>query len=226
MRRTQVLFGALAAAGSCPALALPASADDTGWITFADRCHAELKPDWAAQAAKGRKWDADSTQNLAKLQELTDRICPEYFKRPNDAAAIRAFSASKAAILDQSPVVDKNGDALIAFLQAGYLDYASTFVPLGVDFPSSPCGQQIRETKLRTEARLVKIRAFIQKLAKTCFAVTGQENAAALKAHSPGVHGEGAPTGAAAKGIRQGAGHGGGSDITGVQEDKAKSPAQ
>ncbi len=214
MPRASVLFAALV-------FSAPALGADTGWLAFPDRCHAELEPAWAAQAALGAKWDADSADNLVKLTELTQKICPNYLAHPNDGDAIRAFNASKGFILDHAPVVEKNGDALLLFLKSGFDDYERTFYPSGLDFSQTPCGLHMRATQKGTYDRLTEVRAKIQSLAKTCFVVNDAAIDATQKAKSPakalgnGGPGHVAPSAGSQKST--------GSDITGTQEDRAKS---
>ncbi len=86
------------------------------------------------EVAKGKIWAAESRNNLAGLEEFTRRTCPNYLDHPNDPEALRAFNDAKARILDQSPVIEKQGRELIAFLDGEYERLWATFQGVGLDF--------------------------------------------------------------------------------------------
>lgn len=202
-------------------LSLPAHAEQTGWLSFRYYCEAESKPAWLAQAQLGKQWEADSLDNLRRLGEMTEKICPAYFQRPNDSDAIRIFETSKAAILGRSPVVEQQGNSLLAFLAQGLAENQAIFESVEIDFSATPCAAHMRATQKRMNERLAEIRGRVNQLAKSCFGVTAAEAAQHLaKKAPPKKVGQGAPTK-----IMDGKGKAQSSDITGVKEDRAKRAA-
>ena len=169
MRSAAVLLQALILLVPC------AQADDTGWPSFASICHAELIPEWEKNAKEGLAWDMDSEKNLRELADLADRVCPEYFKHPNDAPGIRAFSEAKTRVLDHSPQVEKKAQELIRFLEAGLDDYQRTFAPADVNFATTACGTHVISTRHRTQLRLEELRRRVTKISRECFERAGTE---------------------------------------------------
>lgn len=201
-----------------PALA---AAEETGWDSFRSQCVAELKPAWVAQMNSGRQWEVDSMENLRQLEEMTRKICPTYFKRPNDTAAIKSFDNSKTAILDRSPIVERKGNALLEFLGQGLADNQALFSSVKIDFSSTPCGLHMQSTQQRMANRLKEIQNKVSTLAKTCFGVTAEEAARALAAKEPPKPtGIGAPARMPASQKQKPGSKG--SDITGIKEDAEK----
>jgi hypothetical protein len=162
---------------------IPCFAQDLGWGSFSQNCATELESAWLPQIEKGKTWTTLSEDNLKNLKEMSERICPEYLKHPNDGPAIQAFIGKKNAILDQSPIVEKQGQELLAFLAAQLNLYQATFAPVEINFSRSNCGKRMLDLHARTQARHKEIQEKISALTKSCFGIsaaaqTEKQNAA------------------------------------------------
>lgn len=150
---------------------------DDGWGTFSQTCVLEAPKLWALQVEKGKSWTRASLANLNDLQIMSTKICPDYLAHPNDSVAIQAFVNKKQEILDRSPVIEKDGNELLGFLQKEFSEFRSTFAAVEIDFAQNPCGRQMQALIERTTARHREIRSRVGELTKTCFAANSQNAA-------------------------------------------------
>ena len=196
------------------------AAPNDGWQTFAATCDTELLPTWVPEVEKGKAWTQESAKNLAGLQHMTSVTCPAYLGKRNDGEAIRAFTAEKAATGDVSPLVEREGNRLLAFLGAELAAQQATFAEVGINFQATHCGVHMRATRSRMQARLTQIQQTASALAAKCFRLNDhldEEAQARAKAGYDKRIPAGKPLPAAAGRQRQGS-----SDITGTREDNAK----
>jgi|GEM_PF-7123960 len=195
-----------------------AQAAEDGWGTFEKTCSSELQLHWPAEAEKGRTWTRTSVKNLEGLKEMTTKICPAYLAHRNDGAAIQQFVAKKREIVDQSPVVEKDGNALVSFLQTQLARHQAEFAPDEIDFSKSRCGRLMRDTTDRMKARLTTIKNTANALAANCININDKADAAlqvkALKAADARAL-SAVPTAYGAQKTKA-------SSISGVELDKAK----
>ena len=204
-----------------PGSGLAAGVND-GWDSFSRLCSTEMLPSWRAEVKHGHAWTTQSVENLRGLREMTDVTCPAYMTKRNDGAAIRAFVTKKAATVDVSPLVEKEGNRLLSFLEAEMRAQFEAFAPTDLDFQTTRCGQLMRETQARMKARLQQIKQTTAALAATCFKTNQSQDQAelqkALVRSASERKGAGAPAAVpAGPGQRKPS-----STITGVDEDKAK----
>jgi hypothetical protein len=197
-----------------PSVARSAGMND-GWDDFSRACASEFRAEWNLQVAAGRKWTQASLQNLEQVDSMGNKICPAYFDHPNDGEQIAAFVNQKSKILDQSPLVEKQGQALLAFLSAQRLDYQSSFQAVGIDFSTSPCGRRMADLSEKMQARLAQLRTKLSALAQTCFATNAASGPAQAKMKKY-FDQQAVPAGPSGRTPASG------SDITGLKEDLAK----
>lgn len=196
------------------------AAPNDGWANFAATCDTEILPNWEPEVAKGNAWTTESVKNLAGLQRMTSVTCPAYLGKRNDGEAIRAFTAEKAATVDVSPLVEREGKRLLAFLGAELTAQREAFAETGIDFFTTQCGMHMRATHQHMQARLTQIQQTAAALAAKCFQLNeglDEEAQARAKAAYDKRIPAGRPVPAATGRQKPGA-----SDITGTQEDKAK----
>lgn len=197
------------------------AAPNDGWSNFAASCDTEILPSWFPEVEKGKAWTDESVKNLAGLQHMTNVTCPAYLGKRNDADAIRAFSAEKAATVDVSPLVEREGNRLLAFLGAELAAQREAFLETGIDFFTTQCGQHMRATRQHMQARLARIQQTATALASRCFQHNDQLDEAA-QARARADYNRRIPAGQPALAAPAGKQKQGVSDITGTREDKAK----
>ncbi len=197
-------------------------AAEDGWSTFATICTAEMLPDWPVQVEKGKQWTKASAENLAGLKEMSSKTCPNYLAHRNDGDAIKEFVAKKAATVDVSPLIERDGTQLVTFVLTQFQAQHAAFAPAEIDYAQTPCGVHMRATAEKMRTRLKEIKDTALALATTCISLDEKAAAAAVnKAHSE-ADAKAQPVGSAPAGSSTK----GASDISGTEVDKAKRAKQ
>ena len=185
-------------------------------------CSSDLSfmvPEWRKNASQGVSWEKDSKENLKKLIELSDTICPEYLKRPNDKDALQSFIRAKVDSLDHSPEVQRDGNLLLQFLRTELSSTQRLFSPMSVNFSDSPCGSLMILLHKESSGRLKQIEQKSREIAKKCLSGAAAEAKAHLEertkdiSHSPKGNGPA---------LRKNSTQAPASDITGLKPVKKK----
>jgi len=196
-----------------------AFAAEDGWEMFAQACSAEMLSEWAAEVEKGKAWTPASQRNLEDLKNMSSRICPAYLAKRNDGKAIKEFTAKKSEIMDVSPFIERDGNQLLSFLQAQLSLQQAAFAPAGIDFFRSRCGMHMLGITERMKTRLKHIKDTAASLAATCFSISNNSDASAVKKSHAAANAKAAP---ALPVGRSGNSKAKTSDISGVAQEKAK----
>jgi hypothetical protein len=158
---------------------LPANAQGDGWDSFLANCRTEVHDDWIPQIKKGRHWTHRSLENLQGLKDMSQRICPDYLARRNDGAAIATFVAAKQRFPDLSPLIERDGNALLDFLHTTLKSHQAEFAPAGIDFSTGRCGHYMISTTKYMQTRLREIHRSLDELPAKCFRLNAAADAAA-----------------------------------------------
>ena len=123
--------------------------------------------------------------------------------------------------MDISPLVEKEGLRLLAFLDTEMRAQTEALMPAELDFPSTNCGQLMRETRRQMKERLLHIRESAAKLSSTCIETNLRQNRTELKKNMARLNGEKKGAGALVFASANTQSRRISNTITGIEQEKA-----
>lgn len=175
MNKAKLTAALLTALAAAPCARAGGTIND-GFHNFRAECDSEYLPAWKDEIKAGRHWTRVSEKNLRDLQKVASSACPAYLSVRNEATAIRSFGRIKHLTTDKSPLVEKEGQRLVAFLETELAAQQAAFASSDIDFAATACGRHMRATQNRVKARLQKIQEATATLAAKCFQLNDKQD--------------------------------------------------